>query len=103
MADITELTELGTDGLDPEAVRIGATIRELRGAHGWKVGQLAKAVGRSSSFLSNIEAGRKRAPQPLCVQIAAVLGVRLASIVSPAYPVRPEAQPAPPVQGRRTA
>lgn len=72
--------------LDPEAVRVGATIRTIREAYGWKLGELAAAIGRSHSFLSNIEAGRKHAPKPLCIEIAKALGVPLAAIVSPSYP-----------------
>lgn len=71
--------------LDPEAVRVGATIKTLREAYGWKLGELAQAVGRSHAFLSNIEAGRKRAPRPLCSKIATVLDVPLAAIVSSEY------------------
>lgn len=74
-----------TTDLDPEAVRIGATIKSLREAYGWKVGELAVAIDRSSSFLSNIEAGRKHAPRPLCRKIADAIGVPLAAIISPAY------------------
>jgi transcriptional regulator with XRE-family HTH domain len=74
-----------TTKLDPEAVRIGATIKTLREAYGVTLGELASAVGRSHSFLSNIEAGRKAAPMPMCVQIARHLGVPLAAIVSPGY------------------
>lgn len=74
-------------GLDPEAVRIGATIRALREAHGWKLGEFAKAIERSHAFLSNIEHGRKVCPRPLCRTIADTLGVPLAAIVSPVYDV----------------
>ena len=71
--------------LDPEAVRIGATIKSLREAYGWKLGELAKAIDRSHAYLSNIENGRKRAPVPLCSTIATVLKVPLAAIVSAEY------------------
>lgn len=72
-------------GINPEAVRIGATIRALREALGWKLGELAKAVDRSHAFLSNIEHGRKLCPRPLCKAIADALGVPVAAIVSPGY------------------
>lgn len=74
--------------LDPEAVRIGATIRALRNALGFPLGDLAKAIGKSHAYLSNIEHGRKRAPAPLCREIAEKLGVPPAAIVSPGYDVR---------------
>ena len=71
--------------LDPEAVRIGATIRELRKAYGLKVTELAEEVGISRPYLSNVEAGRKQATRVLCAQIAGVLNVPLAAIVSSTY------------------
>jgi transcriptional regulator with XRE-family HTH domain len=77
--------------LDPEAVRIGATIRALRGTLGWTLGELAKAVDKSHSYISNIEYGRKKCPSPLAVDLAAQLGVPLAAIVSPGYQYEPPA------------
>lgn len=74
--------------LDPEAVRIGATIKALRDALGWQLGELAQALGKSHSYLSNIENGRKRAPTKLCREIAEKLGVPAAAIVSPGYPAK---------------
>lgn len=71
--------------LDPEAVRIGATIKALREALGWTTNELAAAVGKSHAYLSNIEHGRKRCPPKLCREIAAAMGVAPAAIVSPAY------------------
>ncbi|MEV0616078.1 helix-turn-helix transcriptional regulator [Nonomuraea sp. NPDC050404] len=71
--------------LDPEAVRIGATIRALREALGWKRGPLAEVVGKSYAYLCNIEAGRKRCTPQLARQIADALGVPVGAIVSPAY------------------
>lgn len=71
--------------LDPEAIRIGETIRALREANGWKLGQFATAVGKSHSYISNIEAGRKMPPRALCREIADALNVPLAAIVSTRY------------------
>lgn len=68
--------------LDPEDVRIGATIRALSEAHGWKVGELAAALDMSHSYVSNVMAGRKRASPPLCRKIADLLRVPLAALVS---------------------
>lgn len=68
--------------LNPEDVRIGATIRALTDAHGWKVGELAAALDLSHSYVSNVMAGRKKAPTQLCRQIAALLRVPLAAIIS---------------------
>nr|WP_062336097.1 helix-turn-helix transcriptional regulator [Herbidospora sakaeratensis] len=74
-----------THPLEPENVRRGATIRALTEAHGWRVGELAAALDKSHSFISNVMAGRKAAPVPLCRQIADLLKVPLAAIVSPEH------------------
>ncbi|PZG49831.1 hypothetical protein C1I98_10975 [Spongiactinospora gelatinilytica] len=78
---------------DPEDVRIGTTIRALRNALGWKLGELAAAVGRSHAYLSNIEAGRKRCPGWLARKIAEALGVPVGAIVSPGYDTAPITAP----------
>ncbi|MDX3109562.1 helix-turn-helix domain-containing protein [Nonomuraea angiospora] len=77
MSDSTEV--------DPEAVRIGATIRALRNALGWTITELAAAVGKSHAYICNIEAGRKRCPGKLARQVADALGVPVGAIVSPGY------------------
>lgn len=77
--------------LDPEAVRIGATIRELRDLRGWKLVELAKAVDKSHGYLSKVENGLKKCPYPLARDIAAALGAPLAAIVSPGYDYEPPA------------
>lgn len=71
--------------LDPEAVRLGATIRALRRAHGLTITQLASATGHSRPYLSNVEAGRKKAPPRLCRSIADTFGVPLAAITVREY------------------
>jgi transcriptional regulator with XRE-family HTH domain len=70
---------------DPENVRVGETIRALRKAHGLKLIELAVALGISHAYLSNIEAGRKAAPIPLCRQAAKILRVPLAAITIADY------------------
>jgi transcriptional regulator with XRE-family HTH domain len=71
--------------LDPEAVRLGATIRALREAHGLKIVELARAADRSADYLSNVEAGRKKASPYLCRAIADTLGIPLAAITVTGY------------------
>lgn len=71
-----------TDHLNPEDIRIGATIRALAEAHGWTVGTLAAALERSHSNISNILAGRRPANASFCRTFADLLGVPLAAIVS---------------------
>lgn len=70
---------------DPENIRVGATIRALRDAHGLKLGELAVALGISHAYLSNIEAGRKAAPLALCRQVAKLLRIPLAAITVADY------------------
>lgn len=71
--------------LDPEARRIGATIRALRRAHGLQITELARAVNISRPYLSNIEKGRKKATPALCISIAETLGVPTAAITIAEY------------------
>jgi transcriptional regulator with XRE-family HTH domain len=74
---------------DPEAVRIGATIRALRDGRGWKLIELAAAVDYSHGYLSKIERGLKKCPSWLARDIAAAIGVEPAAIVSPGYAYEP--------------
>lgn len=84
---MAEATELAPD-LDPEAVRIGTTIRTLRTTYGLTLAELGTAVGKSHGYLSKIERGEKLAPRALCMDIARALGVKPAAIVSPAIAVK---------------
>lgn len=75
--------------LNPEWVRQGATVRQMREMRGLSVDDLAKRLrlsgGRSVSrpYMSNIEAGRKRLTPTLAAQIAEVLVVAQISILRP--------------------
>ncbi|MCU1677673.1 MAG: family transcriptional regulator [Frankiales bacterium] len=69
--------------LDPEAVRIGATIKMARELRGLKVGELASKLDISYAYLSNIEAGRRRVTAPLVAKVAAVLVVDQIGLVRP--------------------
>jgi transcriptional regulator with XRE-family HTH domain len=69
-----------------ELIRMGATIKALREAYGWKLGKFAVAVGTTHPHLSNIEAGRKRCTPAMARKIAITLGVPLAAITT-SYPV----------------
>lgn len=60
----------------------GAAVRALREAHGWRVSKFATAARISSSYLSNIEAGRKQASPEVLRRIADTLGIPLAAITS---------------------
>lgn len=62
--------------LDPERVRVGATLRQIRELRGVKVGELANLLNISYAYLSNIEAGRKPLTDALAVKAADVLKIR---------------------------
>lgn len=69
-----------TTGLDPEAVRLGATIRGFRKAHGLTIAELARACGISRPYMNNIERGEKKATLPICRDVARTLSVPIAAI-----------------------
>lgn len=69
-----------------DPVRVGATVRALREAHGWALGKFAVAVGMTHGHLANIEAGRKNLTPEKITKVAAVLGIPRAAITT-AYPV----------------
>jgi transcriptional regulator with XRE-family HTH domain len=71
--------------LDPEQVRIGATLRTLWEEKGYKTGEFASELDISYAYLSNIAAGRKRLTPQLLAKASAVLGVRKIAIVRPGY------------------
>jgi DNA-binding transcriptional regulator YiaG len=64
-----------TTNLDPEAVRLGATIKALREAYGLRTAELAEGVGISDRYLRYLEDGTKKAP----------LNIPLAAIAVPTY------------------
>lgn len=68
---------------DPEQVRQGTTVRQLREMRGLNVTELAGAIGYSYSYLSNIEAGRKPLTPKLVALIASALDVKQGAIVRP--------------------
>lgn len=68
-----------------ERIRIGATVRELREARGYKPDEFASLCGISRPYLANIEAGRKALTKILLARFASVLNARQVSIVRPGY------------------
>ena len=68
-----------------EQARIGATLRAIRERCGYNVDQFSKELGISYSYLSNIEAGRKRLTKPLLARAAALLDVPQVAIVREGY------------------
>lgn len=76
-----------------ERTRVGATVRELREARHVTLDELARVVGISRPYLSNIEAGRKPLNPSLLGKIADALAVRPISIIRPDYfPAEPPAE-----------
>ena len=71
--------------LDPERVRVGATLRAFREKSGLRIGQVGDALRPplSYSYLSNIEAGRKPLTPVLRAQLADLYGVPQYAIVRP--------------------
>lgn len=65
-----------------DPVRVGATIKALREAYGWKLGKFAVQVGTTHPHMSNIESGRKRCTPEMARRVAEVLGVPLAAITT---------------------
>jgi transcriptional regulator with XRE-family HTH domain len=74
-----------TTNLDPEAVRLGATIKALREAYGLRTAELAEGVGISDRYLRYLEDGTKKAPLELCRKMANFLNIPLAAIAVPTY------------------
>lgn len=68
-----------------EHQRIGATLRTIREARGFKLGELASELGISYAYLSNIEAGRKRLTPQLLAKASRVLDTRPIAIVRDGY------------------
>ena len=68
---------------NPEWQRQGATLRALRHMRGLTAGQLAAQVGKSRSYLCNIEAGRKPIAPLLVPALAEALAVPQIALVAP--------------------
>ena len=79
------VTQISSE-LDPEDVRIGATIREMRTMRGMTQDQFSRAAMLSRSYLANIEVGRKRPSGRAVARIAAALRVPQISILAEVEP-----------------
>ncbi|MCB1288633.1 MAG: helix-turn-helix transcriptional regulator [Mycobacterium sp.] len=69
--------------LNPEWVRIGATLRTIRELRGFKPDPFASSIGISRPYLANIEAGRKKLTNVLLARAAAKLEVEQVAIMCP--------------------
>lgn len=72
-----------TGTLNPEWVRIGATLRTFRELRGEKPDPFASAIGISRPYLANIEAGRKKLTNVILARAAARLQVEQVAIMLP--------------------
>ncbi|WP_255801126.1 helix-turn-helix domain-containing protein [Mycobacteroides abscessus] len=69
--------------LNPEWVRIGATLRMARELRGYKPDPFASAIGISRPYLANIEAGRKKLTNVILARAARALDVEQIAIMRP--------------------
>ena len=77
---------------DPELIRVGATVKQMREMRGMTQDQLANAALLSRSYLANIEAGRKKPSMKAIARLADALHVPQISIIGPEpdQPTQPE-------------
>ena len=76
-------TKLVETKLKPETQRQGATLKALREARGIPLGDFATKLGRSYSYVSNIEAGRKRLTPEIALKAAHLLAVSPIALLRP--------------------
>lgn len=69
--------------LNPEWVRIGATLRTLRELRGYKPDPFASQIDISRPYLANIEAGRKKLSNIILARAAKALDVEQIAIMRP--------------------
>ncbi len=69
--------------LDPELVRVGATIKALREARGMTQERLSHAAMLSRAYVANVEAGRKKASMKAIARLAEALVVPQISLIRP--------------------
>ena len=72
-----------TPGFDPDDIRVGATIREMRIMRGMTQDEFSREATLSRPYLANIEAGRKRPSMRAVARIAAALRVPQVAILPP--------------------
>ena len=77
--------------LDPELLRLGATIRALREARGMTQERLSRDSMLSRAFVANVEAGRKKPSMKAIARIAEALVVPQISLIRPDQLVRSDA------------
>lgn len=74
-----------------QGIAFGQTIRLLRQAKGISLREMARKLGVSPAFLSQIEAGRQhKIPKARIVQVAGMLGVSEAYLLGTAHQIHPD-------------
>lgn len=69
--------------IDPDPIRVGATIKALREARGLTQEQLARRARLSRPYLANVEVGRKRLSIRSAARVAAALAVPQIALIAP--------------------
>lgn len=69
--------------LDPEAVRLGATVKAMREMRGMTQDQLSRAADMSRSYVANTERGRYLPSRRAIARLATALAVPQISLVRP--------------------
>ncbi len=83
--------ETSRKGVDMQGISFGPTIRLLRQAKGISLREMARQLGVSPAFLSQIEAGRQhKIPKARIVQVADMLGVSEGYLLGTARQVHPD-------------
>ena len=74
-----------------QGIAFGPTIRLLRQAKGMSLREMARQLGVSPAFLSQIEAGRQhKIPKARIVQVAEMLGVSDSYLLGTAHQIHPD-------------
>ena len=69
--------------LDPELIRVGATVRQMREMRGMTQEDLSRTAVLSRPYVANIEAGRAKPSARAVARIADALSVPQISIIRP--------------------
>lgn len=77
------IQHVGTSTLDPEVVRIGATIKAFREALGMTQERLSRDSMLSRAYVANIEAGRKAPSRKAIARLATALSVPQIALIRP--------------------
>ena len=60
---------------------LGNTLKRLRGIYGYSAKEMSELLGISSSYLSEIENGKKKVSMDLLERYSELLGLRVSTLV----------------------